>query len=64
MTNREMLSAMDNMELATWLDTLAYKKICHICKYHGRCRDGIRCGCFNGIKEWLESEVDSNGILR
>ena len=55
MTNREMLSAMNNRELAIWLNDLSYKKICCICKYRGICRD-IKDGCFNGITKWLESE--------
>lgn len=62
MTNREMLSAMNNRELAIWLNDLSYKKICCICKYRGICRD-IKDGCFNGITKWLESEGICNGIL-
>lgn len=63
MTNREILSAMDNMELATWLDAMPGEKSCYICKYSGRCGEN-KGDCSDGIMEWLESEVDYSGILR
>lgn len=63
MTNREILSAMDNLELATWLDAMPGEISCYVCKYSGRCEE-TKGDCSDGILEWLESEVDSSGILR
>lgn len=60
MTNADKLNNMSNAELFL---ILATKDKCDYCSYWGKgCVKGINCAL--GIRKWMESEVDSSGILR
>ena len=60
MTNTDKLNNMSNADLFRILVT---KDRCEYCSYWGK--GGVKgINCALGVIEWLESEVDSSGILR
>lgn len=56
MTNREMLNTMSDEELANFL--LKHRANCDCCAFRGNDYVCVTNFCVQGIRLWLESEVE------